>query len=167
MTAEPPTCEVIRRGDAGYEDARRETCRNEHIPDRYPDVIAQANDEEDVVAAIRMAASNDWRVGIRSGGHSWSCNHVRQGGVLLDVSRLNQVTIDERAMVVTAGPGCRSNDLDDLLAEQELFFPVGHCQGVGLGGYLLQGGFGWKSRAVGMACESVLALDYVDGDGTI
>jgi FAD/FMN-containing dehydrogenase len=87
--------------------------------------------------------------------------------MLLDVSRLNQVTIDKTTMLATAGPGCRSDEFDDLLAEQDLFFPVGHCQGVGLGGYLLQGGFGWNSRAVGMACESVLALDYVDGDGTI
>jgi FAD/FMN-containing dehydrogenase len=42
-----------------------------------------------------MAAANGWRVGIRSGGHSWSCNHVREGGMLLDLSRLNQVEVDE------------------------------------------------------------------------
>lgn len=127
----------------------------------------QAITEEEVVAAVRMAAEKGWKVGVRSGGHSWSCNHVREGGMLLDVSRLKSVTIDASGMVATAGPGCRSNELDDLLAERELFFPVGHCQGVGLGGYLLQGGFGWNSRALGMACESVVAIDYVDGDGEL
>src|ERR1019366_1029497 len=154
VTGMPPQCEVIRRGDPEYEGARRATCRNRHLPDRYPDVIVQATTEEDVVAAIRMAAASGWKVGVRSGGHSFSCNHVREGGMLLDVSRLNDVTIDATGMVATAGPGCRSNELDDLLAERDLFFPVGHCQGVGLGGYLLQGGFGWHSRAVGPACET-------------
>lgn len=167
MTAMPTHCEVIRRGDPEYEEARRATCRNRHLPDRYPEVIVQATTEAEVIAAIRMAAANGWKVGVRSGGHSWSCNHVREGGMLLDISRLNQLTIDASGMVATAGPGCRSNELDDLLAERDLFFPVGHCQGVGLGGYLLQGGFGWNSRALGMACESVLAIDYVDGDGEL
>lgn len=127
----------------------------------------QAATEEEVVAAIRMAEANGWKVGIRSGGHSWSCNHVREGGMLLDISRLNQVTVNRSAMTATAGPGCRSDELDELLAEQDLFFPVGHCQGVGLGGYLLQGGFGWNSRALGMACESVIAIDYVDSRGDL
>jgi hypothetical protein len=34
-----------------------------------------------------------------------------------------------------------------------------------MGGFLLQGGFGWNSRALGMACESVIGIDYVDGEG--
>jgi FAD/FMN-containing dehydrogenase len=90
---------------------------------------------------------------------------VRDGGMLLDVSRLDAVTIDWPAMRASVGPGCRGHHVDNLLAKQKLFFPVGHCQGVGLGGYLLQGGFGWHSRAVGPACENVLAIDYVGADG--
>jgi len=43
---------VFRRGDAGYEAARRLTCRNVDLPDRYPDIIVQAANEKDVVAAV-------------------------------------------------------------------------------------------------------------------
>jgi FAD/FMN-containing dehydrogenase len=159
--------EAFRRGALGYEAARRATCRNERLPDRYPDIIVQAMSEADVVAAIRVANANGWSVGVRSGGHSWSCNHIRDGGMLLDVSRLNAVAIDRPAMRASVGPGCRGDQVNDLLAQQKLFFPVGHCQGVGLGGYLLQGGFGWHSRAVGPACENVLAIDYVGADGEL
>lgn len=159
--------EVFRRGEAGYEAARRATCRNMDLPDRYPDIVVQATSDKDVVAAVRLANANHWPVGVRSGGHSWSCNHVRDGGMLLDVSRLNAVTIDWQAMRASVGPGCRGNQVNDLLAAQKLFFPVGHCEGVGLGGFLLQGGFGWHSRAVGMACENVLAIDYVGADGEL
>ena len=167
MASAPSKFESFRREDAGYEAARRATCRNAHLPDRYPDIIVQAATEADVVAAVRLAKTNNWKVGVRSGGHSWSCNHVREGGMLLDISRLNAVSVDPQAMRATAGPGCRGNELDDLLAKQELFFPVGHCHGVGLGGFLLQGGFGWCSRVLGMACESVLQIDYVDADGEL
>ncbi|MGD9958347.1 FAD-binding oxidoreductase [Nocardioides sp.] len=162
-----PQCETFRRGDSGYESARRATCRNLHLPDRYPDLIVRATSEADVVEAVRMAKANDWKIGIRSGGHSWTCNHVRDGGLLLDLSQLDTVTLDTESMTAVVGPGVRSNELDGLLAQHDVFFPVGHCEGVGLGGYLLQGGFGWNSRAVGMACESVLAIDYVDGDGVV
>jgi FAD/FMN-containing dehydrogenase len=158
---------VFRRGDASYEAARRASCRNVNLPNRYPDIIVQAADEKDVMAAVRLANANSWAIGVRSGGHSWSCNHVRDGGMLLDVSRLNAVTIDPAQMRATVGPGCRGNQVDKLLAVQKLFFPIGHCEGVGLGGFLLQGGFGWHSRATGMACENVLAIDYVGADGEL
>lgn len=41
------------------------------------------------------------------------------------------------------------------------------CPTVGLGGYLLQGGFGWNSRKYGLACESLIAIDVVVADGTL
>ena len=51
------------------------------------------------------------------------------------------------------------------LEAQGLFFPGGHCKGVCLGGYLLQGGYGWNSRVYGPACESVVGLDVITADG--
>ena len=43
------------RGAEGYETARRATVWNGLLPDRFPDVIVQAHDTDDVVAAIRYA----------------------------------------------------------------------------------------------------------------
>jgi FAD/FMN-containing dehydrogenase len=54
-----------------------------------------------------------------------------------------------------------ATDLD----AQGLFFPSGHCEGIRLGGYLLQGGYGWNSKVVGPACESVLGLEVVTAEG--
>ena len=39
--------EAFRRGDSGYETARRASCRNARLPDRYPDIIVQATGEKD------------------------------------------------------------------------------------------------------------------------
>src|ERR1700716_1284426 len=50
---------------------------------------------------------------------------------------------------------------------RSLFFPSGHCMTVGLGGFLLQGGFGWNSRLWGPACASVTAVDVVTADGAL
>jgi len=157
--------QTYRRGDAGYEAARQAALWNARLPDRFPDVIVQANDEADVVAAIQLAGRESLRVGVRSGGHSWAGNHIRDGGLLLDVSRLDEVRIDPAALTAAAGPGRAGHELDRLLRRHGLFFPVGHCRGVGIGGYLLQGGFGWHSRTLGPACMSVTAIDAVLADG--
>ena len=158
---------IFFRGAPGYEAARRATMWNARIPDRYPEMIVQARDVYDVVAAVKQAKRQHLQVGVRSGGHSWSGNHVRDGGMLLDVSRIAAVTIDKPAQQATAGPGCAGNELVAQLGRQGLFFPTGHCKGVCLGGYLLQGGFGWNSRQLGPACMSVIGLDLVTADGDI
>jgi FAD/FMN-containing dehydrogenase len=156
-----------RRGAAGYENARKACMWNARMPDRFPDLIVQASDAPDVVAAVRQARAEGLRIGVRSGGHSWAGNHVRDGGMLLDVSRLNQVTIDRAAGTATVGPGRKGHELAGLLARRGLFFPSGHCRGVAVGGYLLQGGFGWHGRTLGPACASVRAIDVVTAEGEL
>ncbi|KUI35823.1 oxidoreductase [Mycobacterium sp. IS-1590] len=160
-----PSGRSFTRADDGYEAARRATVWNARTPDRYPDVVVQAADVDDVVAALRYAAAHDLRVGVRSGGHSWAGNHVRDGGMLLDVSRLNDCIIDAERMTAVVGPGKGGSLLAADLEAHDLFFPAGHCKGVCIGGYLLQGGYGWNSRILGPACESVIGLDVVTADG--
>jgi len=152
---------------AGYEQGRRATMWNANVPERYPDEIIYAASVEDVVAAVKHAKDRGLTIGVRSGGHGWSGNHVRDGGILLDLSAMTQYSVDKQNMTAVVEPALAGSTLLKKLMKEDLFFPVGHCKGVGLGGYLLQGGFGWNGRALGLACESVLAIDYVDADGNL
>jgi FAD/FMN-containing dehydrogenase len=152
------------RGEEGYDAARRATVWNARTPERFPDRVVQAASEDDVVRAIRESEGG---IGVRSGGHSWAGSHVRDGGLLLDVSGLDEVVVDADAMTATVGPGIAGNRLAAKLAEHDRFFPAGHCPGVGVGGYLLQGGYGWNGRVHGPACMSVEAVDVVTADGEL
>ncbi|WP_205872927.1 FAD-binding oxidoreductase [Mycobacterium camsae] len=153
------------RGEDGYEPARRDSVWHQGVPDRYPEVIVQAVDADDIKAALAYARSNGHKVNIKSGGHSFAASHLRDGAVLLDVSRLDHASIDADNMTAVVGPGKGGSLLMADLEAQNLFFPGGHCKGVCLGGYLLQGGYGWNSRIYGPACESVTALDVITADG--
>ena len=155
------------RGTDGYEAARRATVWNGLVPDRFPDVIVRARDTGDVVAAVRYARANGYQVGIRSGGHSWAASHLRDGGVLLDVSRLDHCTVDTDRMTAVVGPGKKASVFALELDSQGLFFPAGHCEDISFGGYLLQGGYGWNSKILGLACESVLGLQVATADGEL
>jgi len=155
------------RGEEGYEEARRSSVWHAGVPDRFPEVIVQAHSEADVVAAVRAAVKADLKVGVCSGRRSWTANHLRDGGMLLDLSRLREAHVDAAAMKASAQPGLWAADFIKELAAQDLFFPGGHCTGVALGGYLLQGGYGWSGRAYGPACASVEAIDVVTADGEL
>jgi FAD/FMN-containing dehydrogenase len=156
---------VLRRGDAGYEDARRSTVWHAGTPTRFPEVIVQAQDENDVVGAVRLARDEHRRISVRSGGHSWSGSHLRDGIVLIDVSRLRDVSINAKDMTATAQPGLKGSEVDEAMSKEGLFFPIGHCKGVCIGGYLLQGGFAWRGREFGPSCMSVTGIDAVTADG--
>jgi hypothetical protein len=158
---------VFWRGDASYEVARRNSVRNGRVPDRFPDVIVQPQNDADVVAAVRLAKSRNFKIGVRSGGHSWTAAFLRDGGMLVDLSQMNGLTIDESAHTATIQPGLIGTDLNRALRKHSLFFPSGHCMNVGLGGFLLQGGFGWNSRLWGPACVSVHAVDVVTASGEL
>src|SRR4051794_11851886 len=121
------------RGADGYEEARRAAVWNGLVPHRFPDVIVHADKTDDVAAAIRYAANNGYRVGVRSGGHSWSGSHLRDGGLLLDVSRLDHCDVDTNRMVAVVGPGKVGSVLAAELGEKGLFFPAGHCEGICVG----------------------------------
>jgi hypothetical protein len=158
---------VIEKGTQDFEAALLGTSFNAQDPGRRPDRIVQANDVEEVIAAVRRAREEGWTIGICSGGHSWAQNHIRDSGILLDLSRLNSITIDSDDGTAIIGPGCLAGELNAALVKHKRFFPVAHAYTVGMGGFLLQGGFGWNSRALGLACQSVIGIDVVLADGTL
>lgn len=155
------------RGDPDYEAARRGALWNAFTPERYPEIIVRAASENDCVEAVRLARERGLKLSVRSGGHSWAGNHLRDGTLLLDLHDLRDFEIDQEAMRASAQPGCPGNELDRELEKHGLFFPVGHCPGVAIGGYLLQGGFGWNGRVHGPACQSVVAIDLVTPEGEL
>src|SRR3954451_15005899 len=107
---------ILRHGENGYEEARRAAVWNARTPERFPDAIVQAASEDDVVRAVRLAGDEGMTTGVRSGGHSWAGNHVRDGGLLLDLSRLRDATVDAAAMTARVEPGCRGDELIEQLA---------------------------------------------------
>ena len=158
---------TLRRGDAGFEQAVLGTSFTVRDPGRRPEMVVQANTVDDVVSAVRQAARAGMHIGMCSGGHSWAQNHIRDGGLLLDLSRLKSIEINPSKMTAIIGPGVLAGELNLALVEHKLFFPTAHAWTVGMGGFLLQGGFGWNSRNVGVGCENVIGIDVVLADGTL
>jgi FAD/FMN-containing dehydrogenase len=138
---------------------------NQVRPDRRPDVIVRAVDEDDVAAAVRCARDQGLRVTARGGGHSWAGLAVRAGGMLIDLAQLTDITVDPDGRTASIQPSVSNRDLMRHLSPHGLPFPVGHCPTVKASGFLLSGGIGWNSAQWGLACESVQAVDLVTARG--
>jgi FAD/FMN-containing dehydrogenase len=158
---------LLERDADGYEKARRAAVWNGLKPERYPQAIVLAETTDDVIDAIRYARARGLKVKARSGGHSWTASSLRDGALLIDLSRLTRIEFDPETRVAIVEPGVRGRELNGLLADHGLFFPSGHCPTVGLGGFLLQGGWGWLSRVIGPACLSVIGVDVVTAEGEL
>jgi FAD/FMN-containing dehydrogenase len=160
------TGQFFRRGDAGYEDARVGRIFNARRPGRFPAAVLLAADEADVVAGMRLAREEGWRVSVRAGGHSWAAWSVRDDALLIDLGAMRDIRYDAATGIAAARPAVRGGtELAPFLAERGRAFPAGHCESVGLGGYLLQGGQGWNGRAWGWGCENVVGIDAITADG--
>jgi FAD/FMN-containing dehydrogenase len=165
MSARSLEGRLLRRGDAGYEELRRRG-HNALKPERYPEVLVRPENEAEVVAAVQLARAEGLKVKARSGGHSWTASSVREG-MLVDLEALDEITVDPVERTASVQPGVKGEDLAAALRAHDLFFPGGHCPTVCLGGYLLQGGFGWNGRLYGPACASVRAVDVVTAAGEL
>jgi hypothetical protein len=94
--------ELLRPGDAGYEQAR--ALWNGAV-DTRPGLIARCSGTADVVAAIRHAADAGLLVAVRGGGHNVAGTASCDGGLVLDLSAMKGVRVDPDRRTAWAQPG--------------------------------------------------------------
>lgn len=156
------TGDVVRAGDSGYEAARVGWNR---LHSRYPEAIVFCCDTQDVVNAVRWAREEGIALRARSGRHSLEGWSSIDGGLVVDVSRMKSIVIDEAARTATVGTGLTQQETVAALGQHGFVVPTGSEGGVGLGGVILGGGFGLLTRSMGMACDNLLAAEVVVADG--
>lgn len=159
--------EVIREGEKRYESARLAAVVNGLKPTRFPAAIALPRNEHEVVLAVQLANQQGWRITVRSGGHSWTGSHLRNGALLIDMSRMQRMQVEASSMSAIVEAGATVDTVLSALTPLGLIFPTGTTHDVGMGGYLLGGGFGWLMREVGPAAQSVVAIDVVTAGGEV
>jgi FAD/FMN-containing dehydrogenase len=155
------------RGDEAYETARGVTAYRANKPKRYPQVIVQVLNDKDVVAAVKFAKAHKLKVTTRSGGHSWSSAHIRDNCLLIDMSRMQEIAIDEKSSTVWVNPGVIGSHINAQLKPYNLIVPTAHHPSPGIGGFCMNGGFGWNNRLWGNGCHHVLAIEIANEKGEI
>jgi FAD/FMN-containing dehydrogenase len=153
--------------DASYPQLRRNEVWPQNTPGRYPQLIVQVANQNDVVQAVKFARAAGMKIAVRGGGHSWVGFSLRDESLLIDLGHLNQVSIDRQARTARIQPAITGQELNRRLEAEGLAFPVGHCGTVALSGFLLNGGIGWNFNAWDPSCFSIEAAKLVLADGKV
>ncbi|MFD5413424.1 FAD-binding oxidoreductase [Streptomyces nojiriensis] len=156
------TGRIVRPDNAGYTEARLGW---DQLFSHYPLVIVFAQNAQDVVNALTWSRQNDVAVRVRSGRHSLEGWSNVDNGLVIDISELKSVHIDSSARIATVGAGLSQLEAVTTLAEQNFAVTTGTEGTVGLSGATLGGGFGFLTRWLGMACDSLIGAEIVVADG--
>jgi FAD/FMN-containing dehydrogenase len=153
---------VLTEGDADYDTAR--SIWNGAI-DRRPAVIARCSTADQVAAAIGFARGQGLDIAVRGGGHSFAGFSVCEGGLMIDLSPMRQVSVDPQERTAVCGGGATWADLDGASQAHGLAVTGGFVSHTGIGGLTLGGGIGWLTKQAGLCCDNLVACDLVTADG--
>ncbi|MDB6001034.1 MAG: putative oxidoreductase [Rhizobacter sp.] len=134
-----------------------------------PEVVVFAETDEDVAFVVQLAAEHGapvipYGVGSSLEGHLLAV----QGGVSLDVSRMNKIlSVHPEDLTVTVQCGVTRHQLNDELRHAGLFFPIDPGANASLGGMAATRASGTNAVRYGTMRENVLGLKVVTPSGEI
>jgi FAD/FMN-containing dehydrogenase len=151
-------------GDPGYDAAR--------LPwnvalDQRPAAVAYPTTPAQVQQVVRAAAAAGLRVAPQSTGHN-AGPLVAQGlddVVIVRTSAMTGVSIDPVRKIARVEGGALWLHATEAAGDHGLAALHGSSPDVGIAGYSLGGGIGWYARRLGLATNSLTAVELVTADG--
>jgi FAD/FMN-containing dehydrogenase len=157
---------VLAATDEGYGAALAAAVWNGDIR-RRPALIVRPGSTAEVARALEVARHYGVGVTVRGGGHSFAGHAVAQDAVMIDLGRLNQISVDPKARRVRCGGGTTWAEMDAATAEHGFAVPGGFISHTGVAGLTLGGGLGWLSRPAGLSCDNLVSAEVVTADGRV
>ena len=134
-----------------------------------PDYVRVVDSTAQVVAAVQEAVDEGRRLVVTSGGHCLeglvSDPDVR---VIVDVSPMKRIYHDPRMGAVAIEAGATVGETFRALFERwGTVIPLGEYPGIGMGGHVVGGAFGFLCRQLGLAADYLYGVEVVtvDADG--
>jgi FAD/FMN-containing dehydrogenase len=155
---------VILPGEGAYDEARQ--LFNGMI-DRQPEVIAQCANVADVQRALAWGRRAGLEIAVRGGGHGVAGRALSDGGLVIDLRRMNAVTVDPERRLARVAGGATMGNMDRATEPHGLCAAGGRVSTTGVGGYILGGGDGWMARKLGLACDGLVEVELVTASGEL
>ncbi|HET9278832.1 MAG TPA: FAD-binding oxidoreductase [Flavitalea sp.] len=133
--------------------------------DKRPALIARCTGVADVIDAVNFSRNNNLLVAVRGGGHNVAGSASCNGGIMIDLSLMKGVWVNQQARTVHVQGGATWGDVDRETQVFGLATPGGNVSTTGIAGLTLGGGLGWIRRKYGLSIDNLLSVDIVTADG--
>ena len=134
---------------------------------QYPLVIVYCKNKEDVSNAVIWSRKHRVPIRIRSGGHNYEGYSNGDCTLVIDVSRMNHMNLDECTNQLYVEGGVTNGQVYGFVSSKGYPFPGGTCPTVGVSGYALGGGWGLSCRYFGLGCDSLEEIEIVNYEGAV
>ncbi|MCC6455781.1 MAG: LLM class flavin-dependent oxidoreductase [Caldilineaceae bacterium] len=155
---------VIEPGDSGYGRVK-----STYLRGGSPGIVFLVQNRDEVVDALAFARAHPHLpLSIRSGGHGISGRSTNEGGIVINLSKMNAIEVlDQATRRVRIEPGARWMDVAAALEPYGWALSSGDYGGVGVGGLATAGGIGWLAREHGLTIDHLRAVEMVLADGSV
>ncbi|KAJ5179084.1 FAD linked oxidase N-terminal [Penicillium capsulatum] len=130
-------------------------------------IVVQPVDVADIRTALLWAQEHEIDLAVKGGGHSAAGTSSSEGGLVIDLSRMNQVTVDLAQKTITAQGGSTWKEVDEAGAAHGLATVGGTVNHTGIGGLTLGGGYGWLSGQYGLTIDNLRCARVMLADGSL
>jgi hypothetical protein len=153
----------------GRDDPRYRAVIDKQFNKRFrasPDYVRLVGSTDAVISAVEEAVREGRRLAVTSGGHCLegfvSNPEVR---VIIDVSPMKRVYYDADMGAVAVEAGATVGETFQALFESwGVVIPLGEYPGIGMGGHVVGGAFGFLCRQLGLAADYLYAVEVVTVD---
>lgn len=122
---------------------------------------------EEVSKIVVFASQYNIDLAVKCGGHATGGTNSSDGGLVIDLGKMRNVTVDKRKKIITAQGGALWEDVNKAAAEHGLATVSATVNKVGIGGLTLGGGFGWLSGQYGTVIDNLIRAKVVLANGQI
>jgi hypothetical protein len=159
----------IASGRIGPDDPRYLAVVAKRFNKRFnasPDYVRLVRSTDQLISAVEEAVREGRRLAVTSGGHCLegfvSDSDVR---VIIDVSPMKRVYFDaERGAVAVEAGATVGETFRALFEAWGVVLPLGEYPGIGMGGHVAGGAFGFLCRQLGLAADYLYAVEVVTVD---
>ncbi|KAG2359542.1 FAD-binding domain-containing protein [Suillus spraguei] len=122
---------------------------------------------QDVGIALQILGVNRTPFGVKGGGHSPNPGFSSTLGVQIAMRLFSEVVYDQNAQTVTFGMGLVWEDVYSALLQYNVTVVGGRSFGVGVGGFVLGGGYSFISNEYGLSVDNIVSLELVLPNGQV
>ena len=155
---------LLKPGEPDYDKAR---VVFNGMFDRRPALIARCSGVPDVIDAVRFARRHHLLTAVRAGGHSVAGNSMCNDGLVIDLSRMNNVTVHRNRRIARVQAGATWGDVDRETQAFGLATPGGIVSHTGVAGLTLNGGIGWLRNKYGLTCDNLVSAEVITANGDV